>query len=118
MLEKHIREKIPKVTEKKQDTDCGHNQDCVLEKIEVENDLEQLIEKICDTVSDIENGLVEYYEERQAQYVLEKSNELIQNLRESINTPNQIEQSQALVYLLRYMLCNMNLLEDLSQILW
>ncbi len=98
MLEKHIRAIIPKVTEEQQNTDCGHNQDCVLEKIKVEKNLEQLIEKICDTVSDIENGLIEYYKERQDQYVLEKSNELIHNLRESINTPNQIEQSQALVY--------------------
>ncbi len=67
--------------------------EAVINKIKIENNLEKLIDKISDTVGDIEEGLKESYEERQNQYVFEKSNKLIENMKKEVNEKANISES-------------------------
>ena len=81
-LEKCIRDKLH---DDRRDEYTESAED-VIKKINVENNLDELIEKIFITVKDIEKGLRECYVERQNQYVLKRSSQLIQGLKNEIES--------------------------------
>lgn len=81
-LEKCIRKNLPaERTEEYTESAEG-----VIKKIDVENDLNELIRKIFVTVGNIEKGLRECYVERQNQYVLKRSSQLIQGLKNAVES--------------------------------
>lgn len=67
-------------------------------KIKIVYDVQPLVEQIFDTVRDIERGLIESYKERQTQYVFEKSNELIENLKGKVKEEARASYSREAVY--------------------
>lgn len=83
MLEACIRDKLSgsKLGDEKNDSEDAES---TIRRITVEENPKQLIEKIFRTVEAIEAGLIERYRKRQNGYVFEKSNELINNFRETI----------------------------------
>lgn len=81
-LEKCIRNKFP-ADRMEEYTESAED---VIKKIDVENDLDELIKKIFITVESIEKGLRECYVERQNQYVLKRSSQLIQGLKNAVES--------------------------------
>lgn len=81
-LEKCIRNKFP-ADKMEEYTESAED---VIKKIDVENDLDELIKKIFITVESIEKGLRECYVERQNQYVLKRSSQLIQGLKNAVES--------------------------------
>lgn len=93
-LEARIREKLPDGTSE----DAKDNAENVISSIEIETGMEKLIGKIYRTVEQIEDGLIEYYNERQNQYVLKKSSELIKKFKEDVRIMATAENSSENVY--------------------
>lgn len=116
-LETYIKEKLSEYPDE-------GDADSVIGKIKIEDEanLGKLIDKIADTVGDIEEGLIDSYKERQNQYVFEKSNELIENMRKELNektdTNESVEVYPAAEYKERYIFvgeCIKRQLEALCQ---
>lgn len=70
----------------------------VIKKFSVENNLDELVEKIFITVDDIEKGLIERYVERQNQYVLKKSSQLIKGLKNAVESESVKRESVNKIY--------------------
>lgn len=81
-LEKCIRNKLPA----ERTEEYTESAEDVIKKIDVENDLDELIRKIFITVENIEKGLRECYVERQDQYVLKRSSQLIIGLKNAVES--------------------------------
>ncbi|MCM1230986.1 MAG: ATP-binding protein [Ruminococcus flavefaciens] len=82
-LEACIREKLSGSMAENEKRESEDAEDAI-RRIKIEDAPERLIEKIFKTVDDIEKELIEHYRERQTRYIFEKSNELINNLKEKI----------------------------------
>lgn len=87
-LEAYIKEKLSEYPDEE-------DADSVIGKIKIEDEvnLGELIDKIADTVGGIEEGLIDSYKERQNQYVFEKSNELIENMRKELTEKKSANES-------------------------
>ncbi len=88
-LEECIRNKMPA----ERTEVCTESAEDVIKKIEVEYDLDELIRKVFITVEDIEKGLRECYVERQNQYVLKMSSQLILGLKNDVESERAKKES-------------------------
>lgn len=71
---------------------------CNIDRIAVDNNLEELIHKILKTVICIEKGLEECYQERQSRYVLEICSELVKHFKDDRAGIGKASDSLMLVY--------------------
>lgn len=83
-LEKCIRDQMSTNTKDQ----SAENAEDMIKRIHIEYHLSELITKIWITVDEIEKGLIERYVQRQNQYVLETSSQLIKELKKVINSEN------------------------------
>ncbi len=89
-----------RIQEKLSTNNAGENSaESIFSQIKKVENMPQLINKIVNTVLDIEEGLISYYKERQDQYIFEKSNELIIAFKNDIETKeNDSSVSEKLLY--------------------
>lgn len=96
-LEERIREKLSGNMSGDRKSDL-EDAESVIRRIGIEDNPELLIEKIFQTVDDIEEGLIERYRKRQNRYIFEKSNELINKFKEAIKKVDAGNNSSKLVF--------------------